>query len=61
MCIECLGKEPNLEMSSFFGLKVPGAFYSPGAFFEVMALVGPPSSNGLDQVDLDTLGNILTS
>ena len=31
----------------FFGLKVLGAFYSPGVFFEVTALVGPPSSNGL--------------
>ena len=35
------------ESLSFFGLEVPGAFYSPSTLYETAALVRPPPSKGL--------------
>ena len=35
------------EKNHFFGLEVPGAFYSPGTDYKAMALQGPPPSSGL--------------
>ena len=36
----------------FWSGGVPEAFYSPGTLFEATDFVGPPFSNGLDQVEL---------
>ena len=42
------GKEQKPRKVVFSsGLKVLGAFYSPGAYFKVAALQGPPPSKGL--------------
>ena len=35
------------ESLYFFGLEVPGAFYSPSTLYETTALVRPPPSKGL--------------
>ena len=37
----------NQEVSPFFGLEVPGAFYSPGTDYKAVALQGPPPSSCL--------------
>ena len=53
----CLEERKNVQKTSrqrakpeknhFFGLEVPGAFYSPGMAYKVTALQGPLPSSGL--------------
>ena len=44
----CSGREQEpRSLFFFFGLEVPGAFYSPSTDYEVAALQGPPPSKGV--------------
>ena len=58
MCKNAFGRErkcvENIQVKSrtpesllFFGLEVPGAFYSPSTDYEVVDLQGPPPSKGV--------------